>query len=116
MYKTIKISIYKKKTLWKLQKFISNSVSFLNRICCFTQKKKSVCLYKIKRKTEDLREDVNTALRKIMYDLKKNGKHVTVKTDNEELKKKEVIHIFKYNLNVAHQRITFLRKYCKNLI
>ncbi|KAJ8913801.1 hypothetical protein NQ315_002707 [Exocentrus adspersus] len=94
---------------------------------------------KPKKKSEDLPDGIKTSVRNTIYDMKQNGKHVTIKTINEELKRKEVVQIsnaslgrllktigFKYKMennrrylcelsHVAYQRVNFLRQYYNNL-
>ncbi|KAJ8913779.1 hypothetical protein NQ315_002685 [Exocentrus adspersus] len=94
---------------------------------------------KPKKKSEDLPDGIKTSVRNIIYDMKQNGKHVTIKTINKELKRKEIVHIsnaslgrllktigFKYKMenhrrylcelsHVAYQRVNFLRQYYNNL-
>lgn len=48
---------------------------------------------KCKRKAEDLLDGVKAAVRKFIYDMKKNGKHINIKIVDEKLKRKAVIHI-----------------------
>ncbi|KAJ8921371.1 hypothetical protein NQ315_002987 [Exocentrus adspersus] len=48
---------------------------------------------KIKKKPEDLPDGIKAAVRSTIYDMKENGKHITVKTINEELKGKEIVHV-----------------------
>ncbi|KAJ8914403.1 hypothetical protein NQ315_017497 [Exocentrus adspersus] len=92
---------------------------------------------KAKKKSEDLPDGIKTSVRNTIYDMKQNGKHVTIKTINEELKRKEVVQIssfgrllktigFKYKMennrrylcelsHVAYQRVNFLKQYYNNL-
>ncbi|KAJ8914996.1 hypothetical protein NQ315_002521 [Exocentrus adspersus] len=112
----------------------------ISRICverkqCVPLKTPGQKRNKTKKKTEDLPDGIKAAVRSTIYDMKANGKHVTVKTINEELKRKEIVHIsngslnlllktigFKYKIennrrylcelsHVAYQRINFLREY-----
>lgn len=48
---------------------------------------------KCKRKAQDLLDSVKAAIRKFIYDMKKNGKHINIKIVDEKLKRKAVIHI-----------------------
>ncbi|KAJ8914887.1 hypothetical protein NQ315_014900 [Exocentrus adspersus] len=65
---------------------------------------------KPKKKSEDLPDGIKTSVRNTIYDMKQNGKHVTIKTINEELKRKEVVHISNASLGRLLKTIGFKYK------
>ena len=51
-----------------------------------------------KNKSEDMHDSIKAKVRNVIYSMKENGRHMTLKILNEELKAKGIIDIFKASL------------------